>query len=386
MADIFVSYAREDRETVHHLAGLLERCGWTVWWDRHILAGKEFDNVLQEQIDAARCVLVVWSSASVASRWVKAEAGEGLRREILIPIRLEGSLPPLGFRNIQTVLFTTLPVDRESPAFGELMEALTGLLGGPSPPPPRRTDILDASQDTTPPTAAEPPAQTLATPVFARRRRRVALVIAAVVAMATLGIAAYIRFGRPSVPPRRAQDNRSAPTASRQDPKLEPRPQAAPSLPPTASTDPLAPEDKTRATSPQVPPVDAVPDKAIHDFVEALLVASSGGDQNRLLPFYGDRVDYFKMGVVDPDAVLKDRELYYRRWPDIKLRLDGDITVSAGETPLTKVVTYSCRYEVSSPARKTHASGVTKATLVLSTAGGGLKIIGQREEVKPVKR
>jgi hypothetical protein len=77
VADIFVSYAREDREAIRTLAAHLAQGGWSVWWDRHILAGKDFDDVLQGELDKARAVLVAWSSHSIASRWVKVEAGEG---------------------------------------------------------------------------------------------------------------------------------------------------------------------------------------------------------------------------------------------------------------------------------------------------------------------
>jgi hypothetical protein len=388
MADIFVSYAREDRETIQHLARLLERCGWTVWWDRHILAGKEFDNVLQEELDRARCVLVAWSSASVTSRWVKAEAGEGLRREILIPIRLDGSLPPLGFRNIQTVFFAALPLDRESSAFGELVEALTALLGGPArPQPPQgRTNTRDTTDETPPSTPAETPREILATPAAAPRWW-VALAIAVVAAVFALGLATYTRtIGRQPISPRQARDGGDAPAPAAHALKPAPPPQAAPSGV-TGNTAPAASGgDKTAPKSSDPAPSDAVPDKAIHDFVEDLLVASSSGDPNRLLPFYGDRVDYFKMGVVGSDVILKDREAYYRRWPEIKLRLDGDVSVYAGDTSTTKVVKYICHYDVRSPARKVHATGATEATLVISTAGSALKIIGQTEAVKSAKR
>ena len=63
MADIFVSYAREDRDRVHALANALAVYGWTIWWDREILAGKDFDEVIQSQLESARCVVVVWSPA-----------------------------------------------------------------------------------------------------------------------------------------------------------------------------------------------------------------------------------------------------------------------------------------------------------------------------------
>ncbi len=38
MADIFISYANEDRETAAQFAQLLESVGLRVWWDRRIPA------------------------------------------------------------------------------------------------------------------------------------------------------------------------------------------------------------------------------------------------------------------------------------------------------------------------------------------------------------
>lgn len=39
MASIFLSYAREDLGAAKALASSLERCGHSVWWDRHIKGG-----------------------------------------------------------------------------------------------------------------------------------------------------------------------------------------------------------------------------------------------------------------------------------------------------------------------------------------------------------
>jgi alpha-glucuronidase len=61
MAEIFISYAREDVEAARMLSDALEEHGFSVFWDRRIPAGKRFDDYIDEQLQAARCVIVVWS-------------------------------------------------------------------------------------------------------------------------------------------------------------------------------------------------------------------------------------------------------------------------------------------------------------------------------------
>ena len=101
MADIFISYARADRPRAEQLAQALERDGWSVWWDREIPPGRSFDEVIEEALAQARCVIVVWSEASVRSEWVKTEAAEAAARRILVPILADGARIPLEFRRIQ---------------------------------------------------------------------------------------------------------------------------------------------------------------------------------------------------------------------------------------------------------------------------------------------
>ena len=101
MSDIFVSYASADRDRARAIAQALTEHGWSVWWDRTIPPGKQFDEVIEEALDAARCVVVLWSKASVASTWVKTEAAEAMRRKILVPVLIEEVKIPLEFRRLQ---------------------------------------------------------------------------------------------------------------------------------------------------------------------------------------------------------------------------------------------------------------------------------------------
>ena len=61
MADIFISYASEDRERAGRVASVLESCGWSVWWDRKIVVGQAFDKTIESELEAAKCVIVLWS-------------------------------------------------------------------------------------------------------------------------------------------------------------------------------------------------------------------------------------------------------------------------------------------------------------------------------------
>jgi TIR domain len=124
MSDIFISYAREDRDKAKTLADLFQQQGWSVWWDRSISPGRSFDEVIEEALGAAKCVVVLWSKNSASSDWVKGEAAEGLQRKILVPVRIESGNVPLEFRRLQTVDLSDWKGDAGHPELGGFLEAV----------------------------------------------------------------------------------------------------------------------------------------------------------------------------------------------------------------------------------------------------------------------
>jgi formylglycine-generating enzyme required for sulfatase activity len=122
MADIFVSYSRADRDTVANIVAALEAEGWAVWWDTRLRAGEQWDEVIEREINAARCVVVVWSPLSVTRYWVKVEANFGLSRGILVPISIEGAEPPLAFTLIQSANLTGWDGGAQAPALRRTVE------------------------------------------------------------------------------------------------------------------------------------------------------------------------------------------------------------------------------------------------------------------------
>lgn len=89
LADIFLSYAREDARVAERLVSALTQRGWSVFWDRTIPVGKQWDDVLKDQLRKARCVVVLWSSHSVGSEWVLHEASIARHKGVLVPALLE---------------------------------------------------------------------------------------------------------------------------------------------------------------------------------------------------------------------------------------------------------------------------------------------------------
>lgn len=103
MAEVFLSYAREDSGRAKALASALERSGRSVWWDRNIEGGSEYSIEIDEELKSADAVVVLWSAHSVSSAWVRDEAAAGRDSNRLIPVKLDQAEPPLGFRQFQTI-------------------------------------------------------------------------------------------------------------------------------------------------------------------------------------------------------------------------------------------------------------------------------------------
>ena len=103
MASLFLSYARDDTARLRPLAAALESSGHKVWWDEHIPGGEQFAEAIEQALEQSDVIVVAWSQHSVHSPWVRDEAAVGRDKGCLIPVSLDGSAPPIGFRQYQTI-------------------------------------------------------------------------------------------------------------------------------------------------------------------------------------------------------------------------------------------------------------------------------------------
>lgn len=105
--DVFISYARPDRARIEALATVLASAGYAVWWDHEISGGAAFAVDIERALNDAGAVVVAWSVNGVQSEWVLDEANVGKQAGKLVPIQLDATSPPLGFRQYQTIDFST---------------------------------------------------------------------------------------------------------------------------------------------------------------------------------------------------------------------------------------------------------------------------------------
>jgi TolB-like protein/Flp pilus assembly protein TadD len=125
-----VSYARADRPRVRALTGALESDGFEVWWDALIEGGAEFRKLIAKALDAADVVIVVWSKHSIDSDWVLDEAMHGRDRRTLVPVTIDGSQSPLGFRQYQVINLTAWGGDRSASEWADLSKAVRTAASG----------------------------------------------------------------------------------------------------------------------------------------------------------------------------------------------------------------------------------------------------------------
>jgi formylglycine-generating enzyme required for sulfatase activity len=132
LADVFISYARENVEQARHLAEALEFQGWNVWWDPNIRSGLDFDEEIERQLTAAKCVVVLWSVHAIRSAYVRGEAREALARHKLVSIVVDNSQAPLDLRSIQAIMLTDWSGLADSADFQRLLHDIRTLVGVPT--------------------------------------------------------------------------------------------------------------------------------------------------------------------------------------------------------------------------------------------------------------
>lgn len=147
MADIFISYKKEDAGRVIRIVEGLRAEGFSVWWDHGITPGSSWDQMIQTELSAAKIVVAVWSKMSVSAPWVKEEAMTGKHRGTLVPVRIDDINPPLGFCLIQFADLIDWDGDIEDKHWDFFIESVRATMDGRpveglEKPAPKKKNLL----------------------------------------------------------------------------------------------------------------------------------------------------------------------------------------------------------------------------------------------------
>ncbi len=130
MADVFLSYKSEDRPRILPLVRALEALGYSVWWDLELIAGQKWSKHIRAELDAALCVVVVWTRLSVmddgdyASDWVEIEADHAVSRGVLVPAMFDQGRVAFSHQKIQYADLVSWKGQIEHKGFTELLKGI----------------------------------------------------------------------------------------------------------------------------------------------------------------------------------------------------------------------------------------------------------------------
>ena len=113
MADVFIFYARSTVECAEALARMVEADGHSVWYDERLPAHRTYADVIQEQLDLAKAVLIIWSREAARSQWVRSEADRARVNGTLIQMRIDDCVLPMPFDRIECPVVESLNADRD---------------------------------------------------------------------------------------------------------------------------------------------------------------------------------------------------------------------------------------------------------------------------------
>ena len=133
MPHVFISYARPDEPLAVLIADGLREGGFEVWRDDELPAHRPYAEVIEERINGAGAVVVLWSAEASKSHWVRAEADTARTALTLVQASIDGSMPPMPFNQIQCADLKDWDGQRTSTGWKKLVASVSELAGAKEP-------------------------------------------------------------------------------------------------------------------------------------------------------------------------------------------------------------------------------------------------------------
>ena len=133
MADVFISYSREDEAIARRVAKALGAAQLGVWWDADLPAHRNYSEIIERNLQEARAVVVLWSKTATKSQWVRAEADFARNAGKLVQAQVDGTMPPLPFNQIQCANLKAWRGSQSHPGWAKLKASVDALVSGEEP-------------------------------------------------------------------------------------------------------------------------------------------------------------------------------------------------------------------------------------------------------------
>lgn len=131
---MFISYARGDAALARRVAKGLQADGHAVWWDAQVPAHRSYSEEIEQKLRNATAVVVLWSTHSAGSQWVRAEADLARSENKLVQALLDGTMPPLPFNQVQCADLSNWRGNRKHAGWRKLADSVAALAGGDQKP------------------------------------------------------------------------------------------------------------------------------------------------------------------------------------------------------------------------------------------------------------
>lgn len=146
MSHIFISYARPDEPLASLVAEGLKDGGFEVWRDNELPAHRPYAEVIEERINGAGAVVVLWSQEAAKSHWVRAEADTARTALTLVQVSIDGTMPPMPFNQIQCADLKGWDGEKAATGWKKLVASVAELAGPLEPvAKPRRASLRSVS-------------------------------------------------------------------------------------------------------------------------------------------------------------------------------------------------------------------------------------------------
>ena len=145
MSDLFISYARSTASQAQRVAEALRALGYGVWRDDELPAHRAYADVIEERLQAAKAVVVIWSAEAVKSEWVRSEADRARADHKLVQLTVEACRLPMPFDQIQCADLAGWTGDAAEHEWRKVVASIGDLVGAAGSSSPSRPTAVPAA-------------------------------------------------------------------------------------------------------------------------------------------------------------------------------------------------------------------------------------------------